>query len=100
MVLCEDDERRFGGGFLFCVEDFVGGLGGVCGRGKALSLGARGCGSWFFRDRAGFRTGIFLTRLRVKKHRMFIRCEIVQEQLLTSELDGAVSARFRAVLNF
>ena len=59
MVLCEDDERRFGGGFLFCVEDFVGG--GVCGRGKALSLGARGCGSWFFRDRAGFRTGIFLT---------------------------------------
>ena len=34
------------------------------------------------------------------KHRMFIRCEIVQEQLLTSELDGAVSARFRAVLNF
>lgn len=25
MVLCEDDERRFGGGFLFCVEDFVGG---------------------------------------------------------------------------
>ena len=94
MVLCEDDERRFGGGFLFCVENFVGG--GVCGRGKALSLGARGCGSWFFRDRAG----IFLTRLRVKKHRMFIRCEIVQEQLLTSELDGAVSARFRAVLNF
>ena len=74
--------------------------GGVCGRGKALSLGARGCGSWFFRDRAGFRTGIFLTRKRVKKHRMFIRCEIVQEQLLTSELDGAVSARFRAVLNF
>lgn len=98
MVLCEDDERRFGGGFLFCVENFVGG--GVCGRGKALSLGARGCGSWFFRDRAGFRTGIFLTRKRVKKHRMFIRCEIVQEQLLTSELDGAVSARFRAVLNF
>ena len=26
-------------------------------------MGARGCGSWFFRDRAG----IFLTRLRVKK---------------------------------
>lgn len=25
MVLCEDDERRFGGGFLFCVEDVVGG---------------------------------------------------------------------------
>ena len=48
---------------------------------------------------AGF-LGIFLTRLRVKKHRMFIRCEIVQEQLLTSKLDGAVSARFRAVLNF
>lgn len=82
--------------FFFCGEDVVGG----CGRGKALSLGARGCGSWFFRDRAGFRTGIFLTRKRVKKHRMFIRCEIVQEQLLTSELDGAVSARFRAVLNF
>ncbi len=98
MVLCEDDERRFGGGFLFCGEDVVGG--GGCGRGKALSLGARGCGSWFFRDRAGFRTGIFLTRKRVKKHRMFIRCEIEQEQLLTSELDGAVSARFRAVLNF
>jgi len=84
--------------FFFCGEDVVGG--GGCGRGKALSLGARGCGSWFFRDRAGFRTGIFLTRKRVKKHRMFIRCEIVQEQLLTSELDGAVSARFRAVLNF
>jgi len=80
--------------FFFCGEDVVGG--GGCGRGKALSLGARGCGSWFFRDRAG----IFLTRLRVKKHRMFIRCEIVQEQLLTSKLDGAVSARFRAVLNF
>ena len=85
--------------FFFCGEDVVGG-GGGCGRGKALSLGARGCGSWFFRDRTGFRTGIFLTRKRVKKHRMFIRCEIVQEQLLTSELDGAVSARFRAVLNF
>lgn len=83
--------------FFFCGEDVVG---GGCGRGKALSLGARGCGSWFFRDRAGFRAGIFLTRLRVKKHRMFIRCEIVQEQLLTSKLDGAVSARFRAVLNF
>ena len=80
--------------FFFCGEGVVGG--GGCGRGKALSLGARGCGSWFFRDRAG----IFLTRLRVKKHRMFIRCEIVQEQLLTSKLDGAVSARFRAVLNF
>ena len=80
--------------FFFCGEDVVGG--GGRGRGKALSLGARGCGSWFFRDRAG----IFLTRLRVKKHRMFIRCEIVQEQLLTSKLDGAVSARFRAVLNF
>ena len=87
-----------GGVFFFGGEDVVGG--GGCGRGKALSLGARGCGSWFFRDRAGFRTGIFLTRKRVKKHRMFIRCEIVQEQLLTSELDGAVSARFRAVLNF
>ena len=98
MVLCEDDERRFGGGFLFLWVGRM--LLGGCGRGKALSLGARGCGSWFFRDRAGFRTGIFLTRKRVKKHRMFIRCEIVQEQLLTSELDGAVSARFRAVLNF
>lgn len=65
-----------------------------------ILLDVGGCGSWFFRDRAGFRTGIFLTRKRVKKHRMFIRCEIVQEQLLTSELDGAVSARFRAVLNF
>ena len=62
----------------------------------ALFWGGRVWGSWFFRDRAG----IFLTRLRVKKHRMFIRCEIVQEQLLTSKLDGAVSARFRAVLNF
>lgn len=71
--------------------------GGGCGRGKALSLGARGCGSWFFRDRAG----IFLTRLRVKKASDGSSdVEIVQEQLLTSKLDGAVSARFRAVLNF
>ena len=58
--------------------------------GKSFISGREGmAGSWFFRDRAGFRTGIFLTRLRVKKHRMFIRCEIVQEQLLTSKLDGA-----------
>ena len=70
------------------------------GEGNVLFLGARGWESWFFRNRAGFRTGIFLTRLRVKKHRMFIRWEIAREQLLTSELDGAVSARFRAVLNF
>ena len=96
MVLCEDDERSFGGGFLFCM-----GVGGDMRKGKSFISGREGmAGSWFFRDRAGFRTGIFLTRLRVKKHRMFIRCEIVQEQLLTSKLDGAVSARFRAVLNF
>lgn len=97
MVLCEDDERSFGGGFLFCMG--VGG--GDMREGKSFISGREGmAGSWFFRDRAGFRTGIFLTRLRVKKHRMFIRCEIVQEQLLTSKLDGAVSARFRGVLNF
>ena len=98
MVLCEDDERSFGGGFLFCMGV---GVGVNMRGGKSFISGREGmAGSWFFRDRAGFRTGIFLTRLRVKKHRMFIRCEIVQEQLLTSELDGAVSARFRAVLNF
>ena len=67
--------------------------------GEKLYLWERGdAGAGFLGT--GLRTGIFLTRKRVKKHRMFIRCEIVQEQLLTSELDGAVSARFRAVLNF
>lgn len=95
----------------FCVRMTRGVLGAVfffvwewgvnMREGKSFISGREGmAGSWFFRDRAGFRTGIFLTRLRVKKHRMFIRCEIVQEQLLTSKLDGAVSARFRAVLNF
>lgn len=80
--------------FFFCGEDVVG---GGDAEGEKLYLWERGdAGAGFFRDRAG----IFLTRLRVKKHRMFIRCEIVQEQLLTSKLDGAVSARFRAVLNF
>ena len=42
MVLCEDDERRFGGGFLFCVEDFVGGLGGGYAEGEKLYLWERG----------------------------------------------------------
>lgn len=39
MVLCEDDERRFGGGFLFCVEDFVG---GGYAEGEKLYLWERG----------------------------------------------------------
>lgn len=40
MVLCEDDERRFGGGFLFCVEDFVG-WGGMR-KGKSFIFGSEG----------------------------------------------------------
>lgn len=40
MVLCEDDERRFGGGFLFCVENFVGG--GGYAEGEKLYLWERG----------------------------------------------------------
>lgn len=39
MVLCEDDERRFGGGFLFCVENFVG---GGYAEGEKLYLWERG----------------------------------------------------------
>ena len=39
MVLCEDDERRFGGGFLFCGEDVVG---GGYAEGEKLYLWERG----------------------------------------------------------
>lgn len=43
MVLCEDDERRFGGGFLFCVEDFVGERwGGGMRKGKSFIFGSEG----------------------------------------------------------
>ncbi len=39
MVLCEDDERSFGGGFLFCM-----GVGGEYEGGEKLYLWERGDG--------------------------------------------------------
>lgn len=93
MVLCEDDERRLGRFLLW--EDVVG---GGCGRGKSFIFGSEGCGSWFLG--IGRDSGRDLLDPQAGQ---LIGCssdEIVQEQLLTSELDGAVSARFRAVLNF
>ena len=57
--MCEDDERRFGGGFLFCVEDFVGGLGGYA-EGEKLYLWERGDAGAGFLGTGGIQDGDLL----------------------------------------